>query len=558
MRTVSRLASGLVAGGLLLVGLSALAEEPPPPTEPQPAPQGAVPGPSVPGAIAGPTSAPLMGQLDISLQESIAMGIENNLDVQIARFDPLIAGEDAISAWGYYDPRLFGQYLYSHREIPVASSLQNSRILLEKEHFGEGGLSGVVPKLNWQYEIAYMGDSLESTSSIQSLSPAYTTGLTATVVAPLLKNFLWSEPWLAVKTSENLEGRSQEEFRQNLMDLVVTIESRYWGLIAADEQLRVANKSLESNLTLLDQVKAQYDVGVVSRVEVVEAEAGVANRDFQRIRAENDYKAAQDNLIDIVFGPSLTPESTLELRPTTQPDVVQYDIDPEVATAKAFKNLPEIAIAQIDIDRSNMNLKFAKNQLLPQVDAVGTYGYNGLSGRTSPTPDIFGGVRQPIPGIGRHYRDADDDFFDADGARTWTAGAVLSIPIGSVSSRAQKRRAEFEVRRSETILRREEQQAILRIREAIRVQRAAQEGIESAERSRIAAEEQFRAEKIRLEHGESTPFDVLQREEELVTAESQKIGALQTYRNALAQLDRRQGTILQERNVLIEQARTLR
>jgi outer membrane protein TolC len=343
------------------------------------------------------------------------------------------------------------------------------------------------------------------------------------------------------------------------MDIVVLIEDRYWGLIAADERLRVANKSLEANLTLLDQIKAQYDVGVVSRVEVVEAEAGVANRDFERIRAENDYRAAQDNLIDVVFGPGLTPESTLEIKPTTVPDVVQYDIDPEVATAKAFQHLPELAIAQADIEVAQMGLKFAKNQLLPQVDAVGSYGYNGLAGRTNPAPDIFtGGVRQPVRGVGRHYGDTDDDFFEHDGAKSWTAGAILSIPIGSVSSRAQKRRAEFELRRAETNLRREEQNAILEIREAIRVQRAAQEGIEAAERSRLAAEEQFRAEKIRLEHGESTPFDVLQREEELVTAESQKIGALQAYRSALAQLDRRQGTILEQRNVIIEQARTLR
>ena len=173
---------------------------------------------------------------------------------------------------------------------------------------------------------------------------------------------------------------------------------------------------------------------------------------------------------------------------------------------------------------------------------VGTYGYNGIAGRTNPAPDLFGRRPAPAgPGIGRHYRDTDDDFFERDGARTWTAGAVLSIPIGNVSARATKRRAQFELRRAETNLRREEQQTILEIREAIRVQRAAQEGIEAAERSRLAAEEQFRAEKIRLEHGESTPFDVLQREEELVTAESQKIAALQTYRNALAQLDRAPG-----------------
>src|SRR5262249_29876441 len=153
-------------------------------------------------------------------------------------------------------------------------------------------------------------------SSIQSLSPQYETGLTANVTLPLLRDFLWNQPWLLVKTSTNLQGRAYEDFRTRLMDIVQQIESNYWNLIATQESLRVANKSLESRMTLLDQTKAQYDVGVVSRVEVVEAEAGVAERDFNRITAENLYRRAQDNLIDVVLGPNLTPDSSLEIEPT--------------------------------------------------------------------------------------------------------------------------------------------------------------------------------------------------------------------------------------------------
>ena len=540
-----RLASGLLAGGLLITALPASAEGPGNPAPP-PAPATTTPGPT------------LHGQLALALQEAIAMGIENNLDVQISRFDPLIASEDAIAAWGYYDPRLFGEYAYYHREVPVASTLQQSRILLEKETLGSAGIVGEVPKLGWGYQIDYTGNRLETTSSIQSLSPQYTTGLTATVTLPLLKDFLWSEQWLLVRTSAIQEGSSFEQFRQSLMDTVQAIEDAYWNLVATEESLRVANKSLEANLTLLDQTKAQYDVGVVSRVEVVEAEAGVAEREVNRIRQENFYRGAQDTLIDLVLGPNLTPDSTLEIQPTTIPDVVQYDVDPDAATAKAFENRPELAVARAEVESRTLSLKFAKNQRLPQVDAIGTYGYNGLAGRTSTSPDIFGNPRTPIRGIGNSYDDADDDFFDGDGARSWSAGGIFSIPLGNVTARAQARRAELELRRARTQVRREEQDIVLEVRDAIRNLLSASEGIEAAERRRLAAEEQFRAESIRLEHGESTPFDVLQREEDLVDAESQKISALQIYRSSVAALDRAQGTILRDRNVLVEQARTLR
>jgi outer membrane protein TolC len=99
---------------------------------------------------------------------------------------------------------------------------------------------------------------------------------------------------------------------------------------------------------------------------------------------------------------------------------------------------------------------------------------------------------------------------------------------------------------------------ILEVRDAARNLESAQEGIEAAERQRIASQEQLRAERIRLEQGESTPFDVLLRERDLVDAEVNKIDALRVYRNSVTDLDRRQGTILRTRNILIDDVRGAR
>ena len=95
--------------------------------------------------------------------------------------------------------------------------------------------------------------------------------------------------------------------------------------------------------------------------------------------------------------------------------------------------------------------------------------------------------------------------------------------------------------------------ALLEVRNGARDLQSAQEGIEAAKRRQAAAAEQLRAEKIRLEHGESTPFDVLQRESALVEAESQKIAAFQQYRVSVTELERAQGTILETRNIVIDE-----
>ena len=128
---------------------------------------------------------------------------------------------------------------------------------------------------------------------------------------------------------------------------------------------------------------------------------------------------------------------------------------------------------------------------------------------------------------------------------------MFTIPLGNSSGRHNVSKARLELRRSKTELIQLHQKIILEIRRDIRLLKAARKGIDASERQRVAAEEQLRAERIRLEHGESTPFEVLQKESELVEAEVAKINALHLYRTSASDLDRAQGTILRTHNIVV-------
>lgn len=521
-----------------------------------------------PGPEATPPPPTLHGALSLSLDDAIAMGIENNLDVQIIRHEPFIREQDEIAARGAYDPELFSDFTYSSDEIPVASALQAQSELVQRDTNGEAGLRGLFPLVGGSYQVGYVGDRLSSTSSIQSLSPQYTANLAASASLPLLRGLFWSEPWTAVKLSDVAYARSLDEFRRDLTDLVLGIELAYWNLVAQEEGLRAASKSLDAANAVLEQTRVQHEVGVVSRVEVVEAEAGVAERDFNRIRAENAYRRAQDELIDRVLGPNLTATSRLEIQPTDRPERthqflgVTFELDAEESAQLAFEHRPELAIRREAIEQAEIGLQFARNQRLPQLDVVGGYGYQGLAGSENPdrlcfNPDPVTGLCPPLV-IDNRYASTDDDFFDEDGSAQWYGGAVFSLPLPNRTARANASKAEFELSRARTLLRREEQRIIFEVRDALRNLKDSAQGIEAAERRRAAAEEQHRAETIRLEHGESTPFDVLLRERDLFDAESEKINALQVYRNSLARLDQSQGTTLRSNNIAVDDARRLR
>jgi len=507
------------------------------------------------GSYPAPT---LHGELQLSLADAIAMGLENNLGVEIQRHEPLIAHEDYRAAWGFYDPALVAEFGYADTEDPTGNVLVGTPVISRKLMEGFGGIQGLVPWLGASYDLRISGSDDRVNSGIQALSPELRSSVSAAVTLPLLRDLIWNEPWTLVKTTRVLEDSARERFRTDVMETVQAIEQSYWALIADEERVRVAEKSLETARALLDQVTTQYEVGVVSKVEIAQGEAGVADRDFNLIVAQNTYRNTMDRLIDLVLGPNLTADSRIQIEPTDRPDqITQLDLDPERSTELAFHNRPELAVAEQELERLEINLRFRKNQRLPRVDAQLSWGNRGIAGFANPdcappfcTPTTIGGFDETFKTPG--------SFFTSDAATQLTARALVSIPFPNTTGRANVSKAELELRRAHVEKRRVEQDIILEVRRAVRNIASAREGIEAAQRGVAAAAEQLRAERIRLEYGESTPFDVLLREEDLVTAESQEIAAFQTYRTALTDLDRAQGTILRNRNVQIEEVARLR
>jgi outer membrane protein TolC len=519
--------------------------------------------PASEAADPGATSAAVedANRLQLSLAEAIDLALQNNLDVEVQRFDPLIAGELETEAWGAYDPELFSEFGYSDIDEPTGFTLEGSTVNSSDSYDGFGGFRGLLPYLGSQYSVQFGGERVTSNLPVQSFSPEYRSSYLLAITQPLMRGLIWNEAWTRVKRQRVLYDESLENFTRRLMDTVQQVEDAYWNLIATSEQKRVAEKSLETAKALLSQTKTQYDVGVVSKVEVVEAEAGVADRDFNLIVADNLYRTAQDQVINLVLGVGLTADSALRIEPSDAPkDYVAYSVDTEEATQRAFEKRPELKLADDAIERQKIESRFARNSRLPQLDAQLSYGNRGLTGRQNPNL-IDPNTGLPPLGIivpEGDFGDTTNDFLTGDAADQFAARALLSIPLPNTAARARVSQAELALRRATSERKRLEQNIILEVRKFVRDLESAQEGIRAAERRRVASEEQLRAERIRLEYGESTPFDVLQREQDLVQAESEKIEALRIYRVSATDLDRAQGTILNSNNVVVEEVGALR
>lgn len=488
----------------------------------------------------------------LSLDQAIALGLRNNLDVEVNRYTPYIGELTAESAWGAYDPTFNGNVTYNNL-VARNTFLQNLNPVansIDTNLGGSAGINALIPYWGATARLSFDGNKFRTNSAIQAFNPRYDSGLTIGGTVPLMRGLIWNQAWTQVKSTRLGYDADLDNFTTSVMDTVQTIISAYWNLVATKEQVRVAEKSLESNQALLDQTKTQYDVGVVSKVEVVQAEAGVANSEFNLIVAQNTYSNAQDTLIAAVLGDRLQAATTLIFDPTDSPAFTAVPpVDLNRAVETAFSLRPELAAAQRRLDQGEVQLKFAKNQRLPRVDVDMSYRTAGTDGQ--PT-----GAAAPGTPIGT-FPDTFNTYYQSGGPQELRVMGVVSIPLGNISGRKNVSIARIELRQANTQITQLKQSIIVNVRSAARGMLAAAQGVEAAERGRIAAEEQLRAEKIRLEHGESTPFDVLQRESQLVTAESQKIAALQSFRNSQATLERQQGTILDTWNVKIDTVRAL-
>jgi len=561
--TLTLRALGLLAlTSVLWMGLAApVGADDPPPTD-EAASEAADTG-APEAAASGTARSPqptLHGELSLSLADAIRMGLENNLDVEVRRYDPYVAFEEAEVAWGAYDPVYSADFGWDKQQAPNANAIIAGATTTSKAFGGSNGFVGTLPWLGSRYEGRFGTTRDKTDVSLSTLSPEYNSSWSIGFTQPLLRNLIWNPEWTQVQTTRVVYEGSLEGFRKDVMDIVQNIQNLYWNLIARQDQVRVAEKSLETAQALLDQTRTQHDVGVVSRVEVVEAEAGVAQRDFELIRARNLYRNSQDQLIDAVLGTGLTADSTLQIHPTDRAgDYIPFDIDPEVAVESAFQHRPEVVQADKEIERREIQLAYAKNQRLPALDARVGYGNEGIAGQINPDCINFQFPGQPCTStVAKQWDKSFHNFGGPHAAEQITARAIFSIPIPNTSARHRVSQAELELRRASSLKRRLEQSIILEVRTSIRTLSDSQKGIDAARRATAAAQEQLRAERIRLEYGESTPFDVLLRESDLVRAQSEEINAFQVYRTSATGLDRAQGTILRNSNVSIDAVRALR
>jgi outer membrane protein TolC len=552
------------------------------------------------------------GKLYISLQDAIALALENNLDLAIARYNLPIADTDILrtKAGGFfrgvntgvvqgtpgggvggfgagapgagaggttggaggagagasglvqstlgigtnvssYDPILTAITGLEHQSLPL-SNLQL---------YGVPELQNNTGQVNLNYSQAFpTGTSLSlevdnnrnTTNSIfQGLTPQLGTYYRFTVQQQLLAGFGTGPNLRYLRIAKNNKKISDIAFKTQVIATMTQIANIYWDLVSAYQEEKVNEQSFAFAQQNFENAKKQLQLEAIPAMDVMRAEAEVSRRDQDLTVAKTNLQL-QESLIKNALTKNLD-DPTLESMPVVPTDRLdQIEMIPEKPTqdliAQALLDRPELSESDIDLQNREITRKAATNALLPVLTLVGFYGGTGLAGDLNPFYYTTNSTLLPSNWWGG-FQDAFNN-----SSPDYFVGLNLNIPIRNRVAKADQYRSELEYRQAQMREQQLKKQIRIEVRNAEYALEQGRARVQAAQKGRDLAEKTFTIMQKEQSLGAGSNFQTLTAQRDLALAELDLVNASTAYQKSRLELQRATGTTLEENGIQVQNA----
>jgi outer membrane protein TolC len=472
--------------------------------------------------------------LQLTLDDAVRRAVENNPDLAIVRLSTEVEVARVAETQGAFAP-VFSTALGRSGDVaPPSNFLLGDRGVDVNDWFSS---TGVRQRLRWgngTWSVSWDASRTTSNNPLSSFDPSLQSGFQVAFSQPLLKDRKLDAARQQYIIAQRNQESSELRFRETAVQTVAAVKQAYWTLKALMANVTVQQRSLELAEELVRQNKARVDVGQAPPLDLVQAEAEVAQRRENLIRANTAAEDAEDHLRRLIMDPAATSFWRMRLDPIEEPAVGGPLPDVDAVVANALKERYDLARARKELDMAGTNVDFFKNQRLPDVRLETSYRGSGLGGtqflRTGDFPGIVTGTRQK--GFGNVF----NQVFTHDYA-TWSFGLTVSYPLGRSYEEAGLVRAETERRQAAQRIASLQLQAAETIRQAARQVRSTAERIDAARAGETLAEQRLDAEQRRYGVGLSTTFLVTQAQRDLLQAQVNLLQATLDHQSALVNFE---------------------
>ena len=545
------------------------------------------------------------GNLHLSLEDAIALALENNLDIAVQRFGPLIADTDILraraggfvrgaaggvstqstgasagggggagsgggvplvttSAGGgpaipQLDPSVSGSISWGHFSNPQTNTVTTgtNTLVLERAinnfSYSQGFLTGTSVTLSFNN----LGSSSNALRNI--FNPSLSSSLSLNFSQSLTQGFGRSINSRQIRIARNNREVSDLAFKQQLIQTVSQIQNLYWDLVSFNEDVRVKQQSVQLAEKLYNDNKRQVEIGTLAPIEIVRAEAEVAARQ-QDLTISQTRVQQQETILKNALSRSGVASPALgeaHITPTTRFTVPKVEpIEPvQDLVGMALQSRPELAQSRIGLTNADINLKATRNSMLPSANFAATLTNNALAGEVNPNFVAFPGTTQQFPsslflgGLGTNL----DQLFSRK-FPDYSIGVNLSIPLKNRAAQADMASAQLQHRQSEIRLRQAENAVGVEVRNALIALQQARAQMAAATKARVLQEQTLDAEQKKYALGASTIYNVILAQRDLAQARSVEVGAMNNYMKTRVELDRSTGQTLAKNNIRLEEA----
>jgi len=536
------------------------------------------------------------GKLRLSMADTLALAIENNLDIAVQRFLHPIAEADILRASS-------GQAARGIAGALVPSGLQQGALGVGVNQFqgaggvgSAGGISGgggavQIPQVGTFDPSVSMNFSLDHTTSplntlqvagvprVNTSSTAFSTSYTQ--LFPTGTSFTYNLNGIRQNSTQQyllynpavisrftvginqplLSGRgalpnkrfimvagnnmrtSDELLRQQVTATVVQVENSYWNLAAASEAILAAERTLEVAQRLDNDTKARLQIGTVAPIELASTGSAVAAAQRDLIIAKTDFQLQEAQLKKILSKridaelDAAGIETTDELPEPNPRDVPELN----TALAAALEERPDLRIAKQDLANQDISARFTGDALTPSLHVFSLYAGAGLAGDNSKA--TTGAGQSLFQGFSAQYPE-------------YASGLSLVLPLRNRAAQADNLRARLEQQQLEVSEQRLKQQVELEVRQAMVSLTQGKAQIEAANEAVKLASQVLDGERSKLESGVSTTYNVILRQRDLAAARQAQITSSVTYAKALVDMHRATGGTLKENGIELRDALT--
>lgn len=485
--------------------------------------------------------------LSLTLEDCILRALKNNLAVAVQVMEPKIAETSLARAGEKFIPSLS---LTSSRRSTNSASYSwidsSENVITEYDRY-TGQINQSLPT-GGSLDILLDGYKNDTNQRFQTINPRYGSTLTFNLTQPLLKDFGPKMSRREIMIARNNLDISESQLKKTLLSTIYQVENAYWNLAYTIDNLNIRELSLTLAKDLLEKNKRSVEVGTLAPIEILSAQAEVATREADILQAEAQVKNAEDLLKAVINLSAEEDKLAATVIPADKPSFTEKTISLEEALSTAMANRPDLESVRLGLKNQQINVSYAKNQLLPSLNLNASYWSPGISGNRilylndNPLTGVILGI---VPGGGSSA------LKDATGFkyRNWSLGLTLSVPLSNIFSRAAYAQAKLDMEQALLSLKEQEQQLFLEVKTAVRAVDTNFKRIQAYKVARELAEQKLAAEEEKLKVGLSTNYMVLTYQRELATARTSELKAVVDYSVSLAALDQAMGVTLEHKNI---------